>query len=216
MFNKKTCARKIAVTRRDDSKAETRRLILNAAHSLFWKKGPDDCTMRDIAKKAGVSPASIIVHFKNKTALLEVALYEKIEETVAKALATLPSDKGLHAVFMHMASVMLSFYDKNRELYRVLVRDTLFEPDQESPSIAKLDEGNLEFIATLIDQEKEMGTVRKEIDSYLAGSSIFYLYIGVLRDFLRNPELSVTKAVNRLSEMLEQHLAGILVRGRKR
>jgi AcrR family transcriptional regulator len=199
------------MTRRDDSKEETRKLILNAAHSLFWEKGPDECTMRDIAKKAGVSPASIIVHFKNKTALLEVVLYKDIEKTVAKALKTLPSDKGLQAVFMHIASVMLSFYDKNRKLYRVLVRDTLFEPDQESPSIAKLDEGNLEYIVSLIEQEKEKGRVRTEIDSYMAASSIFYLYIGVLRDFLRNPELNVTRAVKRLSAILEQHLTGILI-----
>lgn len=201
------------MTRRDDSKAETRELVLNAAHSLFWNKGVDKCTMRDIAKEAGVSPASIIVHFKNKTALLEVALYGEIEKTVAKALATLPSDKGLHAVLMHIVSVMLSFYDKNRELYRILVRDTFFEPDQESPSIAQLDEKYLKFIATLIDQEKDIGTVRTGIDSYLAASSIFYHYIGVLRDFLRNPELSVPKAVERLSATLQQHLAGILVRG---
>ena len=199
------------MTRRDDSKEETRKLILKAAHSLFWKKGPDECTMRGIAKKAGVSPASIIVHFKNKTALLEATLYEQIEETVTKALTTLPSNRGIHAALMHIASVMLSFYDKNRELYRVLVRDTLFEPDQESPSIATLDEGNLEYIASLIEQEKEKGRVRTEIDSYLAASSIFYLYIGVLRDFLRNPELSVYRAVKRLSAILEQHLAGILM-----
>ena len=199
------------MTRRDDSKAETRKLILHAAYRLFWKKGSDDCTMRDIAKEAGVSPASIIVHFKNKTALLEVALYEKIEKTVAKALATLPSDKRLHAVFMHLAAAMLSFYDKNRELYRILVRDTLFEPDQESPSIAKLDEGNLEYIASLIEQEKEKGRVRANVDSHLAASSIFYLYIGVLRDFLRKPELSVTSAEKKLSAILEQHLAGIFI-----
>jgi hypothetical protein len=92
-----------------------------------------------------------------------------------------------------------------------LVRDTLFEPDQESPSIAKLDEGNLEYIVSLIEQEKEKGRVRTEIDSYMAASSIFYLYIGVLRDFLRNPELNVTRAVKRLSAILEQHLTGILI-----
>ena len=198
------------MTRRDDSKEETRKLILKAAHSLFWKKGPDECTMRGIAKKAGVSPASIIVHFKNKTALLEVVLYKDIEKTVAKALKTLPSDKGLHAVFMHIASALLSFYDKNRELYRVLVRDTFFEPNQESPSIAKLDEGNLEYIASLIKQEKEKGRVRPKIDPYLAASSIFYLYMGMLREFLRNPQLSVAKARKVLSATLEQHLAGIL------
>ena len=34
--------------------------------------------MRGIAREAGVSAASVIVHFKNKTALLEEALYEDI------------------------------------------------------------------------------------------------------------------------------------------
>jgi len=200
------------MTRRDDSKAETRKLILYAAHDLFWKRGAHECTMRDIAKKAGVSPASIIVHFKSKTALLEAALYEKIKKTLAGAIATAPSNKGFHAVLVHIASAMFSFYNKNRELYRVLVRDTLFEPDPKNPSMAQLDEGNLEYIAALIEQEKEKGAVRMEIDSYLAASSIFYLYIGVLRDFLRNPELSPTRAVKRLSAILEQHLSGILTR----
>lgn len=201
------------MTRRDDSKAETRQLILNAAHSLFWEKGADNCTIRDIAKDAGVSPASIIVHFKNKTALLEVALHEDISKGLAKALATLPHEKGLHAVLMHMASSMLSLYDKNRKLYRILVRDTFFEPDNENPTMARLLEEHLTFTVALIEQEKDRGTIRAEADSYLAASSLFSLYIGVLRDFLRDPELSVSKAVEILSAILDQHLAGIVTPG---
>lgn len=201
------------MNRRYDSKAETRNLILNAAHSLFWEKGADECTMRDIAKKAGVSPASIIVHFTNKTTLLEVALYQDIEKTLTKAIKTLPSEKDLHTVLMHIVSVMLSLYDKNRELYRVLIRETLFEPDQDSSTITQLDKQYFEFVAKLIEKEKKAGSVRKEIDSYLAASSIFSIYIGVLREFLKNYELSIRKAVGQLSDILEQHLAGILTTG---
>ncbi|MDH3348561.1 MAG: TetR/AcrR family transcriptional regulator [Desulfobulbaceae bacterium] len=197
------------MTRRDDSKAETRELILNSARSLFWEKGPDKCSVRDIAKEAGVSPASIIVHFKNKTALLEVALYEEIEKTLGKALASLPSDQGLQAVLMHIVSIILPFYDKNRELYRVLIRDTFFEPIQESPSLAQLDENFIQFIVTLINQEKKMGNFRSDIDSHLAASSLFYLYLGVLRNFLRNPNFRVAEAVDTLSKILNLHLAGI-------
>ncbi len=199
------------MTRRDDSRVETRGLILQAAQNLFWEKGAENCTIRSIAKEAGVSPASVIVHFKNKIALLEVVLYGDIEKTLAKALATLPSDKGLHAVLMHMLSGMLTLYDKNRELYRILVRDTLFEPVHNSPSITKLDEKYFSFLITLIEQEKETGTVRKQVDSSLVASSFFYLYIGVLRDFLRDPELSVSNTLERLSVTLEQYLVGILV-----
>lgn len=201
------------MSRRDDSKAETRELILVAARSLFWEKGADRCTIRDIAREAGVSPASIIVHFKHKTALLEVALYEDIEQTLAKAMATLPSDGGLHAVFMHIVSSMLGLYDKNRELYRILIRDTFFESDHDNPTMAKLLEDNLQFIFSLIEQEKVKGTVRNDADSYLAASSCFYLYIGVLRDFLRDPELSVARALDLLSVIIAQHLAGIVMPG---
>ena len=197
------------MNRRDDSKAETRKLILNAAHSLFWEKGPDKCTFRDIAKEAGVSPASIIVHFKNKTTLLEVTLFEEIENTLGRALATLPSEKELHAVLVHIASVLLAFYDNNRDLYRILIRNTFFEPVYSSPFIDQLDKKYIEFIVTLIDQEKEIGRIRAEVDSSLAASSLFYLYLGVLRIFLTDHSQSVSEAVERLSAIIEQYLAGI-------
>lgn len=199
------------MTRRDDSKAETRTLILNAAHNLFWKKGPDKCTVRDIAREAGVSPASIIVHFKNKTALLEETLYEEIENTLAKALTTLPSGKGLHAVLIHIAAGLLSFYDNNRELYRILVRDTFFQPAHISPAIGQLDEKYINFIVTLIDQEKEIGKVRADVDSALVASSLLYLYLGVLRIFLTDHKLSVTEAVTNLSAIIEQYLVGLIM-----
>ena len=51
--------------------------------------------MRAIAKEAGVSAASVVVHFKNKTALLEVALYEDIGRTIAQATASPPRKKDL-------------------------------------------------------------------------------------------------------------------------
>ncbi len=85
------------MTRRDDSKVETRGLILSAAQQLFWEKGPENCTIRSIAKAAGVAPASVIVHFKNKTALLEAALYEEIETVLIKTLSTFPASEGFAA-----------------------------------------------------------------------------------------------------------------------
>lgn len=197
------------MTRRDDSKAETRELILNAARCLFREKGPDKCTVRDIAKEARVSPASIILHFTNKTTLLEAALYEEIENTLARAVATLPHAQGLHAVLVHIASILFAFYDNNRELYRILVRDTFFEPAWNSTSINQLDEKYIKFIGTLINKEKEAGRVRAEVDSSLAASSLFYLYLGVLRIFLIDHSQSVAEAGDRLSSIIEQYLAGI-------
>ncbi|WP_028580552.1 TetR/AcrR family transcriptional regulator [Desulfogranum japonicum] len=199
------------MTRRDDIKAETRELILQAAHSLFWEKGAEKCTIRGIAQEAGVSAATIIVHFKNKTALLEAVLSEDIEETLSGALGTLPRDAGLQATLLHIATAMVNFYDHNRELYRVLIRDTLFEPSHESPSISKMDSEYFPIVAAIIDREKAAGKIRKEVDSLLASQAFFSLYIGQIREFLRTPEMSVSTTLNHMSNILDLLFNGMYI-----
>lgn len=201
------------MTRRDDSKAETRALILQAAQRLFWEKGPEKCTIRGIAFEAGVSPATIIVHFKNKTALLEAVLSEDIGKALANAMASLPEKQDLPTTLIHIVSTMLTFYDNNRELYRVLIRDTFFESSHESPSISKLDDEYFPFLVSLINLEKETGRVKNNVDSLVVAHAFFYLYIGGLREFLRNPNLSVAKAMEMMRETLNLYLNGILVQG---
>ncbi|MDD3815055.1 MAG: helix-turn-helix domain containing protein [Desulfocapsaceae bacterium] len=198
------------MSRRETTKQETRQLILDAARKLFQKKGPELCTMRDIAREAGVSAASVVVHFKSKTALLEVALYEDIERNIAQAVTTMPRDAALLARLMHVAEVMYSFYDGNRELYRVLIRDTAFEAEGENPYLTRQLEGYLTFFGGMIEQEKERGIVRPEIDARIAAASFFSLYFSVLMEFLRTPHMTVNMALERLALCANQHLTGIL------
>ncbi|MCG8684564.1 MAG: TetR/AcrR family transcriptional regulator [Desulfobacterales bacterium] len=203
------------MTRRDDSKAETRELILKTARLLFWEKGAGKCTIREIALEAGVSPASIIVHFKNKTALLEATLHEEIETNLSKAIVNLPRGQDLPGVLMHIVSRMLAVYDKNRDLYRVLIRDTYYEPLHDSPSIARLDEEYKQFIVEMIEREKDKGHFKNDLDSNLAAWSIVYLYLGVLRKFLINPDFSAADAESTIAAMLQQLISGLLWHGEK-
>lgn len=200
------------MTRRDESKAETRELILQAAHIQFWEKGAEKCTIRGIAEEAGVSAATVIVHFKNKTALLEAVLSKDIEATLAAAAKTLAPDANLQKTLVHLATAMLCFYDKNRELYRILIRDTLFEPSHDSPSISKLDSESFPVFAAVLDQEKAAGKIREDVDSLLASRAFFALYIGQVREFLRCPEMSVTDAVNQIDSVLDLLFCGLYTR----
>ncbi|MBU0908185.1 MAG: TetR/AcrR family transcriptional regulator [Proteobacteria bacterium] len=198
------------MSRRETTKLETRQLILEAARKLFHTKGPEQCTMRDIAREAGVSPASVVVHFKNKTALLEVALYEDIEKAIAGAVATMPQDACLHDRLMHIAQCMYGFYDNDRELYRVLIRDTTFEKAGQNPYLTKQLEDYLQFFGAMIEQEKLLGTVRFDADARIAASSLFSLYFSVLMEFLRNPNMPLNMALEWLAASAHQHLTGIL------
>lgn len=201
------------MNRRQTAKQQTRELILQAARILFREKGPERCTMRDIARRAGVSAASVVVHFNNKTALLEAALSEDIEQAIGRAVATMPDHGFLLDRLMHIARHMYTFYSGDRELYRVLIRNTVFEAPEESPALTEQMEHYMAFFAGLIETEKKQGRVRFDADSRVAATSLFSLYFSVLMELLRNPSLPVETALAQLAVIARQHLAGILVQG---
>jgi len=197
------------MNRREASKKETRRLILKAARTLFARKGMEECTIRDIAKKAGVSPASVVVHFKSKTGLLEEALCGDIESVLSELVASMPEDIDLLDRLMHLSNGFFGLYDKNRDLYRALIRSTVFEPASETPITSKLSERYIQFLSQIMEEQKTRSMIRPEVDSRIAAASIFSLYMGALIMLLRMPEMTVDMVSDVLASMTDQYLKGI-------
>lgn len=197
------------MNRREASKRETRQLILKAAHLLFAQKGMDECTIRDIAKKAGVSPASVMVHFQSKTALLEEALNRDIENALSGLIASMPQDRGLLERLLHLATGFFRLYDTNRNLYRALIRHTIFEPAGETPHMANLSARYIQFLAGMIEEEKSRGLIHPEVDSQVSAGAIFSLYLGALIMLFRQPEMTVETVAAVLAAMTGQYLVGV-------
>ncbi len=197
------------MNRREQSKKETRQLIFRAARKLFARKGMEECTIRDIARKAGVSPASVVVHFKSKTALLEEVLSSDIEKALSELKASTPDRAELAHKLMHLAGGMLVFYDKNRDLYRALLRYTIFQPVSETPTMTKQSERYVQFLARMIEDEKARGRVRPEADNMVTAASLFFLYLGALTMLFRMPEMSVDTIADLLGSMTDQYLKSI-------
>jgi AcrR family transcriptional regulator len=197
------------MNRRQASKNETRQLILNAARRLFAQKGMEECTIRDIAREAGVSPASVVVHFKSKTALLEEALNRDIEKTLSELTASMPEDLDLLDRLMHLAKGFFRLYDQNRNLYRALIRHTIFEPAGETPNIANVSELYLRFLSGLVEEGQARGIIKPEVDATIAAGAIFSLYLGALILLFRMPDMTVELVAEALAAMTDQYLKGI-------
>ncbi len=202
------------MNRREKSKKETRQLILRAARKLFAAKGMEECTLRDIAGKAGVSPASVVVHFKSKTGLLEEALSSDIESALSELMASMPGNATLLERLMHLAKGFLKLYDKNRNLYRALLRHTIFQPASETPIVSRQSEEYVQFLSRLLAEEKARGGIRPEVDPVVASASIFSLYLGAVIMLLRMPEMTVGTISNLLASMTDQYLKGVTTHGR--
>lgn len=202
------------MNRREASKIETRKLILKAARKLFQSKGVEGCTMRAVAKEAGVSAATVVLHFKSKIALLDASITKDIEGALTKALACVPQRAGLLTRLMHIPEAMYSFYDSDRNLYRALVSSTIFEPEEDNPEIKNQLDGYFLYLARIIEEEKQAGNVRRDVDAAEAAACMGALYIGVLIRFFRSPELTAEAATGMLETMKSQYLSGILTERR--
>lgn len=199
------------MNRREASKIETRQLIIKATRKLLLDQEVEQCTMRSIAREAGVSAASVVVHFKNKHALLEAALTEDIDRTISRAIGSLPSKGDLLDKLVHIWRAMYTFYDTNRDLYRSLVRSTIFEPELNTPYISKQLEQFFIFLGQMIEEEKAFGRMRPSVDSVIMAQSLACLYIGVLIMFYRNPDMTPAEAVATVAAMTRQILSGVTV-----
>jgi len=70
--------------RKSNKTSPQKELILDKAGSLFWEKGYDRTTMKDIAKACGFEAGNIYNYFHSK----EQILYEVIKEEVSTTLAS--------------------------------------------------------------------------------------------------------------------------------
>ncbi|WP_245589685.1 TetR family transcriptional regulator [Amycolatopsis balhimycina] len=80
--------------RRERKKAATRRTLSDTAMRLFFERGFDDVTVREIAEAADVSATTLMNYFPSKEALV-FDLDEDIERSLVAAVAERPPDTSV-------------------------------------------------------------------------------------------------------------------------
>jgi len=136
-------------------------------------------------------------------------LYRDIANSVSVAKKTLPANKELGIVLNHIVATLLRLYDKDRDYYRILIRDVFFEPSKANSQMEGFVKEQLEFIAYMIELWKSKRRVDSDVNSQRVASLIFFVYLGVLREFLSHPEMSVADAAESFSDCLKILRTGI-------
>jgi len=133
--------------------AEVRRLLLDAARSLFAAKGYAGTSTREIALTAGVSEALLFRHFGTKAKLFERAILDPINEFVHDYVdhwkARSGSDHTPEGISLAFVEGFYRLLSENRDLVLALVTaqayESLEELNEASPISQVLDE--LEVVA---------------------------------------------------------------------
>jgi AcrR family transcriptional regulator len=138
------------MTLRADAQRNLDRL-LGAAAECFAEQGVD-CSVDEIARRAGVGHGTVFRRFPTKDALLAAVLAVHLAEFAAAAEAACDEpDAG--AAFDHFVRGMAGAYARNRALIEAMKRC------EQAPEVDALMEG----VGRLLRRAQEAGAVRRDV-----------------------------------------------------
>ncbi|MDQ3262294.1 MAG: TetR/AcrR family transcriptional regulator [Myxococcota bacterium] len=196
-------------TARADQKEATRQRLLTVARRHFEAHGFEGANLRAIGAEAGVSAASVIVHFTDKRELLHASLFADLEETINGALQGIgPGRLGnqLHA----LTEAVFAYYLRRPALSRTLLKEALFAQgpwaERFTAQVARVHGRVAELFVAAAARSK----VRLQPDDALVfGAAWFSFYYFALLGWVQGANPQPLRMVDR---MVAQHLRGILPR----
>jgi AcrR family transcriptional regulator len=169
--------------RRQREKEQRKTEILDAAERLFFSRGYEDVSMEDIARSVELNKATIYLYFENKETLFATIvlrgvriLEEKYRECMGKEAP------GIVKVAL-MGQAYYRFSQEYPEYLRLIHFYGSERFSKENPCTAEIGKGYGTCRLILRDAIREGiedGTVRADIDPFLASMYLMISFMGIL------------------------------------
>lgn len=176
----------------------TRARLLEAAELLMLKRAPEEIRIEDVAAEAGVSPASVYVHFGTKDALMAAVTERVLAVATERLRAAYAADVAPLARFAGVGATYLLLLLDHPAVVRYLTATGERGPRTavEEDVVARFSELRAEFEASIRDAV-EAGAIRP-VDPEQLSYVLFGAWNGVAALALRRDALGVER------EQLEQ------------
>ncbi len=163
--------------------------LLKAALALIEKRGADGWTLREVARRAGVSHAAPYRHFKSKEALLAAVAEDGFRALVERIDAAHATNTGTPLERLEVeGKVLLEFALEESPRYRIMFGPHA-PPRAEFPSLAAAAEEVFRRLAAAVEICQREGVLRADVSPVLA-SITFWTSIHGLADLLLNHQLA--------------------------
>ncbi|HEX2731591.1 MAG TPA: TetR/AcrR family transcriptional regulator [Polyangiaceae bacterium] len=185
--------------------ARTQARVLAVAIKLFQKRGFDKTSMRDIATQSKLGLGALYYYFASKHAFVQ-AFYQQVNAEVRSAYErTRPSEESLSGQLRHLFELKVVHLEPHRELFRVLLKQTL-DPSSAlsplSPDDSAAREQNIDLFERLLSEYRPT-LAASERRHYAA--ALWVLHLGWLLYWALDP----SPAQRRSHELLDKLLAGL-------
>jgi AcrR family transcriptional regulator len=147
--------------------------ILDTAIQVFAKSGFRGTTTKQLAKAAGVSEATIFLHFPSKEALYEEILEELLQgQRSLTGLLEEAADAPLAEVAEHLSAAFMEQHRKGSDLVRLALFSALERRPLGRRIAAQHIGGPVKSLVRLIERAQARGEVRADLDPQMAARAL--------------------------------------------
>ena len=134
------------LTRRERQRADTRAVLLAAAHDLVRNEGYEGLTIRKLAQKVGYAPMSVYSYFSDKQAILE-AVAQDTFETLARRIQEKQPPDPMEALRFGLLEYAAFGLDNANEYRTIFMTEKVHEHHEET--FEELKDTNPAFLGLL-------------------------------------------------------------------
>ncbi|WP_405876523.1 MULTISPECIES: TetR/AcrR family transcriptional regulator [unclassified Streptomyces] len=183
--------------------------IIRAARDSFAEHGHAGASLRDIAKRAGISHAAVLHHFENKDELLTAVLAKRDDEEWELALTGGGGDGGggsggPDSPVRYLAEILRG-HQKTPELMRLWAELAAAASRPDHPAHAYFVDRHERvrvYTAQAMRERAAQGELRDGLDPDSAAALLQAVLHGLQMEWLLNQDLDIIEPLNRFFDLI--------------
>ena len=105
------------VGRREEKKAQTRTRLLDAAATVFARRGLMAASLDEVADEAGLTKGAVYSNFAGKEELIEALLHERIDKPLGAIAERVDADAPIAEQAVQAESLFRAVWNRERDLF---------------------------------------------------------------------------------------------------
>ncbi|MGZ8407523.1 MAG: TetR family transcriptional regulator [Caulobacteraceae bacterium] len=167
--------------RRAESKAKTRRKVLESARHMFAERGYEGATMREIASHAGMSTGALFANFTDKADLFNEVMSEDLQAQAERLQAVQAGDKPLRQALIDGMRTGYEFHLEQLPLLRAAIGVSWTHGLAGELGERPINAAVIGYFVEALEAAQANGALRKDADVKLAAEMLWDVYMANYR-----------------------------------
>jgi AcrR family transcriptional regulator len=194
------------------SEGETRELLLTAATQLFGEFGAAATSFALIAQQAGLTPAMVHYYFRDRDALLDAVVDERVAPLIASVWDPVRADDSVPTMVRGVVDRLLAGIERNPWIPSTWMREILNQNGLlRTRVLRRLPLDKIRIVGESVARGQRDGTIHPDLDPVLIVFSMLGLVMLHMATASVVGEIFLSDVPGRAT--LVRHITGVLLHG---